>query len=102
MTLIYPKLQLYHPNIDWEGHVCLNILRRDWVPVLTLSAVVVGLATLFTDANPNDPLNEEAAHHLRTDEKGFRDRVHQTLKGGAIEFTFKDKTKKTFNFPKLV
>jgi ubiquitin-conjugating enzyme E2 M len=96
------KTMVYHPNIDWEGHVCLNILRRDWVPVLTLSAVVVGLATLFTDANPNDPLNEEAAHHLRVDEAGFRKRVKETLKGGPIEFTFKDKSKKTFSFPKLV
>lgn len=69
---------------------------------MTLSAVVVGLATLFTDANPNDPLNEEAAHHLRTDEAGFRKRVKETLKGGNIEFLFKDKSRKTFTFAKLI
>ena len=29
---------IYHPNIDTEGHVCLNILRADWKPVLDLNA----------------------------------------------------------------
>jgi ubiquitin-conjugating enzyme E2 M len=24
---------VFHPNIDMEGHVCLNILREDWKPV---------------------------------------------------------------------
>jgi hypothetical protein len=26
-------VQVYHPNIDLEGNVCLNILREDWKPV---------------------------------------------------------------------
>ncbi|UNI20746.1 NEDD8-conjugating protein ubc12 [Purpureocillium takamizusanense] len=34
---------IYHPNIDLEGKVCLNILREDWKPVLNLNAVIVGL-----------------------------------------------------------
>lgn len=42
-----PKVQcqqkIYHPNIDPEGKVCLNILREDWKPVLNLNAVIVGL-----------------------------------------------------------
>jgi hypothetical protein len=35
--------KIYHPNIDLEGNVCLNILREDWKPVLNLNAVFVGL-----------------------------------------------------------
>lgn len=37
------KEKIYHPNIDLEGKVCLNILREDWKPVLNLNAVIVGL-----------------------------------------------------------
>lgn len=35
--------KIYHPNIDLEGNVCLNILREDWKPVLNIQSVVVGL-----------------------------------------------------------
>jgi ubiquitin-conjugating enzyme E2 M len=35
--------KIYHPNIDLEGNVCLNILREDWKPVLNLQAIIVGL-----------------------------------------------------------
>lgn len=38
---------VYHPNIDLEGNVCLNILREDWKPVLAINAIVYGLQYLF-------------------------------------------------------
>lgn len=39
--------KIYHPNIDLEGNVCLNILREDWKPVLNLNAVIIGLQVRF-------------------------------------------------------
>ena len=48
---------IYHPNIDTQGNVCLNILRGDWSPVLGITPVVLGVSFLFLDPNPNDPLN---------------------------------------------
>lgn len=38
---------VYHPNIDLDGNVCLNILREDWKPVLTINSVIYGLQYLF-------------------------------------------------------
>ena len=34
--------KIYHPNINLEGNVCLNILREDWKPVLDINAVIYG------------------------------------------------------------
>ncbi|KAA1111450.1 NEDD8-conjugating protein ubc12 [Puccinia graminis f. sp. tritici] len=50
--------KIYHPNVDIEGNVCLNILREDWKPVLNLNAVIVGLQYLFLEPNADDPLNK--------------------------------------------
>lgn len=50
--------QIYHPNVDLEGNVCLNILREDWKPVLNLNSVMVGLQYLFLEPNADDPLNK--------------------------------------------
>lgn len=52
--------QIYHPNVDLEGNVCLNILREDWKPVLNLNSVMVGLQYLFLEPNADDPLNKGA------------------------------------------
>jgi hypothetical protein len=40
-------MQVYHPNIDLEGNVCLNILREDWNPVLSVNSILYGLQYLF-------------------------------------------------------
>lgn len=44
----FANLQVYHPNIDLEGNVCLNILREDWKPVLNINTIIYGLYHLFT------------------------------------------------------
>lgn len=41
------KTKVYHPNIDLEGKVCLNVLREDWKPVLNINTVIYGLNHLF-------------------------------------------------------
>lgn len=43
LPTVAPSAQVYHPNIDLEGKICLNILREDWKPVLSISSVIYGL-----------------------------------------------------------
>ena len=49
-------VQVYHPNIDLEGNVCLNILREDWKPVLSINSVIYGLQYLFLVGLPRSAL----------------------------------------------
>ena len=78
------KTKLYHPNIDLEGNVCLNILREEWKPVLSISSVIYGLQFLFLDPNPEDPLNKEAAQVLREDPRQFQANVRRSMNGCYI------------------
>ncbi|UKZ75242.1 Chitin synthase, class 1 [Trichoderma virens FT-333] len=77
--------KIYHPNIDLEGKVCLNILREDWKPVLNLNAVIVGLQFLFLEPNASDPLNKEAADDLRSNREGFKRNVRTAMSGGSVK-----------------
>ena len=77
--------KVYHPNIDIDGAVCLNILKKDWSPIWNMSAVLAGIYFLFTDPNPNDPLNHKAAEVLRDNYDQFKQNVLNSLKGKTID-----------------
>jgi ubiquitin-conjugating enzyme E2 M len=79
------KTKIYHPNIDLQGKVCLNILREDWKPVLDINSVIYGLIYLFYEPNPDDPLNHEAAELFRKDVRQFERLVTRTLRGGLMD-----------------
>ncbi|KAL2814172.1 ubiquitin-conjugating enzyme/RWD-like protein [Aspergillus granulosus] len=76
--------KIYHPNIDLEGNVCLNILREDWKPVLNLNAVIVGMQFLFLEPNASDPLNKEAAEDLRQNRDMFKRNIRASMGGGSV------------------
>ena len=94
---------IYHPNINFEGAVCLNILREGWKPTFGVVTVLFGLMHLFSAPNPYDPLPNrgnlpkemEAAALMLKDEKAFNNLVARTLRGGYINELQK-------NFPKLL
>ena len=76
---------VYHPNVDVDGNVCLNILRQDWKPVLDINSVIYGLIYLFCEPNAGDPLNKEAGKCLREDKERFKRNVRESLRGGIVD-----------------
>ena len=59
--------RIYHPNINSNGSIRLDILKDQWSPALTISKVLLSISSLLTDANPDDPLVPEIAHIYKID-----------------------------------
>ncbi|KAI8881862.1 putative ubiquitin-conjugating enzyme E2 [Backusella circina FSU 941] len=56
-----PKIKfttkIYHPNIDDDGAICIDLLKPDiWKPATRLTHVLYALAALLETPNPDDAL----------------------------------------------
>merc|ERR1711918_153374 len=62
--------KIYHCNVNSNGAICLDLLKDQWSPALTISKVLLSVSSLLTDCNPNDPLVPEIAQlYLKNREK---------------------------------
>ena len=108
-----PKMKfdtkIWHPNISSQtGAICLDILKNEWTPALTIRTALISLQALMCEPVPDDPqdavvakqymeninlFNQTAKHWVEeyaNPERDFQKKIKELVDMGFSEAQAKD------------
>lgn len=66
------KTPIYHPNVDFSGRICLDILKDKWSAIYNITTVLLSLQSLLGEPNNSSPLNGQAAELWDSDFEEYK------------------------------
>ena len=73
--------KIWHPNISSQtGAICLDILKDEWSPALTIRTALLSLQALLCVPEPNDPQDAVVAGEYKEDRKKYIEHAQEWVK----------------------
>ncbi|EDW42274.1 ubiquitin-conjugating enzyme E2 G1 [Drosophila sechellia] len=90
--------EIWHPNIDKAGDVCISILHEPgddkwgyekaeerWLPVHTVETILLSVISMLTDPNDESAANVDAAKEYRENYAEFKRKVTRSVRRSQEE-----------------
>uniref|UniRef100_A0A6P7GH82 Ubiquitin-conjugating enzyme E2 T n=1 Tax=Diabrotica virgifera virgifera TaxID=50390 RepID=A0A6P7GH82_DIAVI len=71
--------KIYHPNIDDNGRICLDLIKMpptgSWKPTIGLEGLLTAIRMLLECPNPDDPLMADIAEEFKNHHQIFLEKA---------------------------
>ena len=90
-----PKMQfdtkIWHPNISSQtGAICLDILKDEWSPALTIRTALLSVQAMLTAAEPKSPQDAIVAAQYENNFEEFQKKAREWTKTYANELSLQE------------
>lgn len=65
--------QIFHPNVEKDGKICMDFLRSDWKPSFSIGYILMAISSLMHTPNVENPADPDIANmYLNNNEEFVR------------------------------